>query len=59
MKVNSFRDNVLHLGRGAVVLGLCMMVGGVGFDSPATVAIGCVVLFGAAYALIFAKTGSY
>lgn len=59
MSIHSLRDNVLHIGRGAVLVGLCLMVAGVCFESPATVATGCVTLFGAAYALIFAKTGSY
>jgi hypothetical protein len=59
MRIHSFRQSVHHIGRAAVMLGLGLMVVGVCFDSLSTVAIGCVLLCGAAYALIFAKTGSF
>ena len=59
MNSHTLRDNVLHMGRGAVLVGLGSMVAGVCLNSPTTVAAGCVLLFGAGYALIFAKTGSY
>lgn len=59
MTTATLRKQIAVVARYTAPVGLLLMACGLWFTNAALVALGCVILFVAGYAMIFAKIGSY
>ena len=59
MTMRALRDRLMKTGRYVILLGVLVSVGGMYFGNPTIVGIGCVAVFGGAYATVYAHVGSF
>jgi hypothetical protein len=58
MAMRTLRKHLMKMGGWAAMLGVILSVGGLWFGNPVVIAVGCVSLFGGAYAMVYAQVGS-
>ena len=59
MKMQTLRSRLMKLGQCAILLGIIVSVSGICLGNLIIIGLGCVTFFGGAYAMIFAKVGSF